>query len=132
VISAVVVTPREDVPPVARAAAAEAIAGMPRLSTPEELADAALDAAWPLVPARVKRAVTELEVEVVRRLVVEHRMTRDEVAEALACTRDRVDVIMRRRITAGGGAGRHGQNRWKCTPESLAEVLAEARKAVGL
>lgn len=129
-ITPVVVTPREDVPPIARAAAVEAVAALPAFSTPEELADAALDAAWPLVPQDGRRSVTEIEVELVRRMVVDYRLSRTEVAEVLGCTRDRVDAIMRGRVTTNGSAGRLGRNRWTPTTEGLAELLADARKAL--
>lgn len=130
-ITPVVVTPREDVPPIARAAATEAVAALPAFSSPEELADAALDAAWPLAPVGTRYGVSEVEIEVVRQIVSRYRLTRDEIAAALGCNHDRIDTIMRRGgITVGGTAGRRGKNAWKPTTEGLAELLDHARKAL--
>jgi predicted DNA-binding protein (UPF0251 family) len=120
--------PRADVPAVALAVAAEAIAALPAFSSPEDMAQAALDAAWPL--ARANQRITEYEVEVARQLIGHYRLTQHEAAEQLGVTHERVRRICRRGRIVVGNAGRRGRNRWQPTTEGLAELVAVAKQRI--
>lgn len=114
-----------ETPPLALALAAEAIGDMPRLSTAEELARAALDAAWALVRLE-SRMVTHEEIALIRELVARH-YTHVEIAGLMGCNITRIDTATRIGNIRADARGRRGEERHPRGLDGLVEVVRKAR-----
>lgn len=112
-------------PPLAYTIAAEAIGDMLLRSSPEELARAAVDAAWALLHP-VSRAVTREEIGLTKALI-DRGYTHEEISGLMGCTIGRVQGIARAGGINSAPRGRRPEDRRPEGLEGLTEVVRQAR-----
>lgn len=113
-----------DPPPIAYSLAAEAIGDLPAFATPEDMARAALDAAWATVTPQ-SRAVTREEIELVRELIGRGYMWA-EIAQLMGCAVNRVEHVARSG-NIRSRPGRRAEDEHVAGLEGLTEVVRKAR-----